>query len=67
MAGKSQHLTLSSEQDQQLRRIEQSPHIKPKVRLRAAVIRLNAADWSRKKIAEHMGRNYATICQDLKK
>lgn len=36
-----------------------------KVRLRASVIRLNAAGWSRRKIAEHTGRTYATICQDL--
>lgn len=67
MAGKPQQLTLSSKQDQQLRRIEQSPHIKPKVRLRAAVVRLNAAGWSRRKIAKHTDRSYATICQDLKK
>ena len=65
MAGKPQHLTLSAEEDEQLRRIEQSPHIKPKVRLRASIIRLNAAGWSRRKIAEHTGRTYATICQDL--
>lgn len=65
MAGKPQYLKLSVEEDQQLRRIEQSPHLKPKVRLRAQVIRLNAADWSRRKIAEHTGRTYATVCQDL--
>lgn len=65
MAGKPQHLTLSGEEDEQLRRMEQSPYIKPKVRLRASVIRLNAAGWSRRKIAEHTGRTYATICQDL--
>lgn len=65
MAGKPQHLTLSAEEDGQLRRIEQSSHIKPKVRLRASAVRLNAAGWSRRKIALHMGRNYATICQDL--
>lgn len=67
MAGKPQHLRLSSEEDQQLRRIEQSPHIKPKVRVRASVLRLNAAGWSRRDLAKHTGRSYATICQDLKR
>lgn len=65
MAGKSQHLKLNAEEDAQLRHIEQSPHLKPKVRLRASVVRLNAAGWSRRKIAEHTGRTYGTICQDL--
>ena len=67
MAGKSQHLTLSSEEDEQLRRIEQSGHLRPKVRLRAQVVRLNAAGWSRRRIAQHTGRTYGTICQDLKR
>lgn len=67
MVGKSQHLALSAEEDEHLRGIEQSPYIKPKVRLRASIIRLNAAGWSRRKIAAHMGRNYATICQDLRR
>lgn len=67
MAGKSQHLRLSSEEDEQLKRFEQSAHFRPKVRLRAQVIRLNAAGWSRRKIAQHTGRTYGTICQDLKR
>lgn len=65
MAGKPQHLTLTREQDEHLRRIEQSPHIKPKIRLRAQVVRLNAAGWSRQAIAKHTKRTYGTICQDL--
>ena len=67
MAGKSQHLTLSSEEDGQLRRFEQSEHFSPKVRLQAQVVRLNAAGWSRRKIAQHTGRTYGTVCQDLKR
>jgi transposase len=67
MAGKSQHLKLSSEEDKQLRRFEQSAHFRPKVRLRAQVIRLNAAGWSRRRIAQHTGRRYGTVCQDLKR
>lgn len=67
MAGKPQHLTLTPEQDEQLRRLERSPHLKPKIRLRAQVIRLNAAGWSRRQIARHTKRTYATICQDLKR
>ena len=67
MAGKSQHLTLSREEDEQLRRFEQSEHLRPKVRLRAQVVRLNAAGWSRRRIASHTGRTYGTVCQDLKR
>lgn len=67
MAGKSQHLTLSSEEDEQLRRFEQSEHLRPKVRLRAQVVRLNAAGWSRRRVAHHTGRTYGTVCQDLKR
>lgn len=67
MAGKSQHLTLSDEEDEQLRRFEQSKHMRPKVRLRAQVVRLNAAGWSRRRIASHTGRTYGTVCQDLKR
>lgn len=67
MAGKPQHHNLSPTEDEQLRRIEQSPHIKPKIRLRAQIIRLNAASWSRHRIARHTSRSYASICQDLKR
>ena len=67
MPGKSQHLKLSPEVDEKLRHIEQSEHFRAKVRLRAQVIRLNAAGWSREKLAEHTGRSYATVCQDLKR
>jgi transposase len=30
-------------------------------------VRLNAAGWSRRRIAQHTGRTYGTICQDLKR
>jgi transposase len=67
MVGKSQHLILSREEDKQLRHFEQSEHLRPKIRLRAQVVRLNAAGWSRQKIAQHTGRTYGTVCQDLKR
>jgi len=67
MAGKSQHHTLSNEEDEQLRRFEQSEHFRPKVRLRAQVVRLNAAGWPRRKTAQHTSRTYGTVCQDLKR
>ncbi len=67
MAGKSQHFSLSNEEDEQLRRFEQSEHFRPKVRLRAQIVRLNAAGWSRRRIAQHTGRTYGTVCQDLKR
>ena len=31
------------------------------------MVRLNAAGWSRRKIAQHTGRTYGTVCQDLKR
>lgn len=67
MAGRPQHLTLTPEQNEQLRSIEHSPHIKPKIRLRAHIIRLNAAGWRRHRIAQHTRRTYSTIFQDLQR
>lgn len=67
MAGKSQHGTLSTEEDKQLRHFEQSAHLRPKVRLRTQVVRLNAAGWLRREIAQHTGRTYGTVGQDLKR
>lgn len=58
---------LSGEEDEQLRRFEQGEHLRPKVRLRAQVVRLIAAGWSRRRIASHIGRTYGTVCQDLKR
>ena len=58
---------MSNDEDEQLRHFEQSRHFRPKVRLRAQVVRLNAAGWSRRRIAQHTGRTYGTICQDLKR
>lgn len=55
------------EQDERLRRLEMSSHIKPKVRLRAQVIRLNAAGWSRRQIAKHTGRSYNSINRDIQR
>lgn len=37
------------------------------MRLRAQVVRLNAAGWSRRRIARHTCRTYGTVCQDLKR
>lgn len=67
MAGKSQPFELTVDEDEKLRRFEQNGHIRVKVRLQAGVVRLNAAGWSRRKIAQHAGRTYGTICQDLKR
>ena len=61
MSGKSQHVVLSRAEDKQLRDIEQSEQFRAKVRLRAQVIRLNGAGWSREKLAAHTGRSYAAV------
>lgn len=67
MARAASFIQLSKAEDERLRQIEQSPHFKPKVRLRAQVVRLNAAGWSRGEIARHTKRNYHTVCEDLKR
>lgn len=58
---------MCTEEDEQLKRFEQSAHFRPKVGLPAQVVRLNAAGWSRRRIAQHTGRSYGTVCQDLKR
>lgn len=65
MATPARHLSLTSEQDHTLRHLEHAPHIHAKVRLRATIIRLNAAGWSVPRIAAHHQRNPQSIHNDL--
>ena len=56
---------LTPEQDDRLRRIEQDPHLKPKVRLRAQVLRLSNRRESVGSIASYTGRDPTSVGRDL--
>ena len=53
----SRFIRLTEEEDIQLRQIEQDPHLKPKVRLRAQVLRLSHRGYNMRSIAAYTGRS----------
>jgi transposase len=61
----SRHIRLTEEEDAQLREIEQDPYLKPKVRLRAQVLRLSNRGSNMAKIASYTGRSGASIARDF--
>lgn len=61
----SRHIRLTEEEDAQLREIEQDPYLKPKVRLRAQVLRLSNGGSNMEKIASYTGRSPASIARDF--
>jgi transposase len=61
----SRHIRLTREEDDQLRKIEQDPYLKPKVRLRAQVLRLSNRGSNMEKIASYTGRSPASVARDL--
>jgi transposase len=61
----SRHIQLTQEEDAQLREIEQDPYLKPKVRLRAQVLRLSNRGSNMEKIASYTGRSPASIARDF--
>jgi hypothetical protein len=52
----SRHIRLTEEEDAWLREIEQDPYLKPKVRLRAQVLRLSNRGSNMEKIASYTCR-----------
>lgn len=56
---------LIPEEDARLRAIEQNPLLKPKVRLRAQVLRLSGRGETIKGIATYTGRSPASVGRDL--
>jgi transposase len=52
---------LSQEEDEQLRAIEQSPHMNKKVRLRSQMIRLSNQRWEMSRIAGYVGCHVRTV------
>ena len=61
----SRHIRLTQEEDARLRDIEQDPYLKPKVRLRAQVLRLSNRGSNMEKIASYTGRSPASIARDF--
>jgi transposase len=61
----SRRIELSEEEDVRLREIEQSPHFKAKVRLRAQVLRLSNRGSNMSAISAYAGRGRASIARDL--
>ena len=61
----SRYIRLTEEEDAQLREIEQDPYLKPKVRLRAQVLRLSNRGSNMEKIAYYTGRSAASVARDL--
>ncbi len=61
----SRFVRLTEQEDAQLRRIEQDPRLKPKVRLRAQVLRLSHRGSNMSAIAAYTGRGAASVLRDL--
>jgi transposase len=61
----SRHIRLTEEEDARLREVEQDPYLKPKVRLRAQVLRLSNRGSNMEKIASYTGRFAASVARDL--
>jgi transposase len=63
----SRHIRLTEEEDVRLREIEQAPYFKPKVRLRAQVLRLSHRGSNMRTISAYTGRSRASIARDLER
>ncbi len=58
-------IQLTPEEDAQLREVEQNPQLRPKVRLRAQVLRLSNQGWKVNSIAHYTGRSTSSIYRDF--
>ena len=61
----SRHIRLSEKEDSKLREIEQDSYLKPKVRLRAQVLRLSHRGSNIQAIASYTGRSPQSVGRDL--
>jgi transposase len=61
----SRYIRLTEEEDVRLREIEQAPYFKPKLRLRAQVLRLSHRGSNMQTISAYTGRSRASIARDL--
>jgi transposase len=65
MGRPARRITISDEDDVQLRELELGVHIHPKVRLRASVLRLHRTGWTVAQLAEHVDRTIQAVHNDL--
>ena len=56
---------MTDEEDKKLREVEQNPHLRNKVRLRAQVLRLSGRGSNMAQIASYTGRSPTSIARDL--
>lgn len=61
----SRFVRLTEEEDFRLRQVEQDPYLKPKVRLRAQVLRLSHRGYNVRSIASYTGRSPQSVGRDL--
>src|SRR3954467_9278059 len=61
----SMFVRLTEEEDSRLRETEQDPYLKPKVRLRAQVLRLSHRGYNMRSIASYTGRSPQSVGRDL--
>lgn len=61
----SRFVRLTEEEDARLREVEQDPCLKPKVRLRAQVLRLSHRGSNMRAIASYTGRSPQSVGRDL--
>ncbi len=61
----SRFIRLTEQEDNRLREIEQDPYLKPKVRLRAQVLRLSHRGYNMEAIASYTGRSTSSVGRDL--
>lgn len=61
----SRYIRLTEGEDARLREVEQASYFKPKVRLRAQVLRLSHRGSNMQTIASYTGRSRASVARDL--
>src|SRR4051794_24734712 len=61
----SRHIRLTEQEDARLREVEQASYFKPKVRLRAQVLRLSHRGSNIRTISAYTGRSRASVGRDL--
>lgn len=61
----SRHIRLTEQEDARLREVEQALYFKPKVRLRAQVLRLSHRGSNIQAISAYTGRSRASVGRDL--
>lgn len=61
----ARYIQLTVEADQRLREIEHSPDLRPKVRLRAQVLRLSHQGWQVERIHSYTSRSRTSILRDF--